>query len=128
MLPPNVPKRVQVNISGQYDIARQAEEQFAAGLIPLGFVLVNGDEYDGKFIGNIAAESSAVNIDSHLDIRLVDAATQKTIWSVQAHDPRVMTWSYAVQTSCIYTTKAALKALKRDLNKLTNTTSGADPQ
>lgn len=117
-LPTNIPHRVQVHITGQYDIARQCEEQFAAGLRDLGFELVNGDDHDGEFIGNVSAESSSVNIDSHLSIRLVEGKSQKTIWNVEAHDPRLTTWSYAVQTSVIHTTRAALAALRRDLSSM----------
>jgi len=95
------------------------------GLAQQGFVtnttaLAKGhfDGADGVFVGSVSGEEGRHWTDTHLAVRLVQAKTGKTIWSVNASDPRLIGVSTAEETSIIYTTKSALAALKRDLDKL----------
>jgi len=146
-LPAGVPHRVAVFISGDLAIAGQAEEQFSTGLFELGFDVVERNQIAaltnelhlsqagfiapetaiqsgrllgaaGVFVGNAVGERSATWTDTHLSMRLVDTTTGKTMWSVNAHDPRVIGVSTAIETSIIFTTKEALKALKKDIATL----------
>lgn len=146
-LPDSIPHRVAVFISGRPALAGQASELFSTGLTELGFDVVERgkisvlkDEIelgtqgyatpetalekgnfagaDGIFVGSASGERSATWTDTHLALRLVQAKTGKTIWSVNASDPRLLAVSMAEETSIIYTTKAAISALKKDIQKL----------
>ena len=146
-LPAGVPQRVAVFVSGKPSLSGQAAELFSTGLLELGFDVVERNKIaaltdemnlskdgfisaetaiakgqllgaDGVFVGNASGERSPTWTDTHLSLRLIQTVTGKTVWSVNAHDPRLMAVSMAEETSIIYTTKAALKALQNDLSKM----------
>ena len=146
-LPDSIPHRVAVFISGRPALAGQATELFSTGLTELGFDVVERNKIsvlkdeielgaqgyvtpetaiekghfegaDGIFVGSASGERAPTWTDTHLAIRLVQAKTGKTIWSVNANDPRMFALSMAEETSIIYTTKAAISALKKDIDKL----------
>lgn len=146
-LPDGVPHRVAVIVTGNPAICGQAEKLFSTGLLGMGFDVVERNKLsavtgeidlsrsgyvspetaikyghlagaDGIFIGNATGERSATWTDTHLSLRLVETTTGKTIWSVNANDPRLMAVSMAIETSIIYTTKAALRSLQTDISKI----------
>lgn len=147
-LPDGVPKRVGVaQFSGEYPINIQASDQFASGLIELGFDVVERQHIanvykelglqlsgiiddstrvklgkqlglKGIFVGSVTGESSITWVDSHLNIKLVDIETGRIIWSATAKDPRLLTLSMDVRTSITHTVRNALDILKNDINKL----------
>lgn len=145
VLPEGVPKRVGVyQFSGDYPLNIQSTDQFSAGLLRLGFDVVERQHLEnvidelslqqtgiiaentrkelgkqlgleGIFVGSVTGEVSPMWIDSHLNIKLVDIQTGKMIWSATAKDPRILTISLDVKTSIVHTTNQALKMLERDL-------------
>lgn len=128
-LPPGIPSRVGViPFQGNSAISLQATDQFSSGLPVLGFEVVERSQIEsvlaelnfqqtgsvdpatrerlakqlglqGVFLGSITGESSALWVDSHLNVRLVSVETGSVMWAVEAHDPRAMSWSrtYAPQ-------------------------------
>lgn len=149
-LPPGVPKTVGVSLfSGESPINLQATDQFSAGLVVLGFEVVERQHLeevvselglqqsgliseknrkalgehlglDAIFVGSITGESSATWIDAHLNIKLVDIETGKILWSAAAKDPRLFTLSSDVKTSVTHAVKNALSMLKKDLTALSS--------
>lgn len=117
LLPAGIPHQVNVSLSGPASLAFQANEIFSRGLLDMGFEIVDVGLEQGKFVGSVTWERSTTWTDTHLDLRFVDA-TGKTIWSASAHDPRVLSWSMAPETSIIHTTHSALKTLQKDLAEL----------
>lgn len=144
-LPPGVPKTVGVSLfSGESPINLQATDQFSAGLVSLGFEVVErhhleevvnelglhqsgliseksikavGEHLglDAIFVGSVTGESSAMWVDAHLNIKMVEIQTGKVLWSAAAKDPRLFTLSADVKTSVVHAVKNALSMLKKDL-------------
>lgn len=145
-LPPGVPKTVGVSLfSGESPINLQATDQFSAGLVNLGFEVVErhhleevvnelglqqsgliseksikvvGEHLglDAIFVGSITGESSEMWIDAHLNVKMVEIQTGKILWSAAAKDPRLFTLSSDVKTSVVHAVKNALSMLKKDLD------------
>lgn len=145
-LPPGVPKTVGVSLfSGESPINLQATDQFSAGLVSLGFQVVERQHLeevvnelglqqsgliseksikavgehlglDAIFVGSITGESSAMWVDAHLNIKMVEIQTGKILWSATAKDPRLFTLSADVKTSVVHAVKNALSMLKKDIN------------
>lgn len=134
-------------VTGDMRLSGQAESIFASGLPELGFEVIeraalNGllaevglteqgflaegtgtkrgqlQGIDGVFLGNSVGERSPMWTDTHLTMRLVEVGSGKTIWTVNAHDPRTMAVNMSEESSIPHTTKAALKALKKDLQAM----------
>lgn len=119
ILPPGVPRRVGVALfEGEEPINRQATDQFAAGLLKLGFDVIERsslqtviDEMEisssdlfsketrtelGKqlaleavFTGSITGSETLGWSDTHLSVKLVDVETGRIIWAATADDPRI---------------------------------------
>ena len=117
-LPEGIPKRIGVSLFwGKSPINIQATDQFSAGLVALGFDVVErahiakvfneleiqftgaidekmrkelGRQYglEAIFVGSVTGESSPMWVDSHLNVKLVDIETGRVIWSITANDPR----------------------------------------
>ena len=146
--PEGIPKKVGVSVfSWDFPSTIQSTDQFSAGLITLGFEVVERQHFDkiiselnlqetglitertrkelgeqigleGVFVGSILGEVSPVSIDTHLTIKLVDVLTGRIIWSVTTRDPRVIAWSADVRSSVVHTTNQALKMLEQDLHNI----------
>ena len=146
-LPPGIPSRVGVvPFQGDSRISLQATDQFANGLYALGFDVVERQQIEqilaelsfqhtesvdpttreqlarqlglqGVFLGSVTGESSALWVDSHLNVRLVSVETGRLVWGVEAHDPRTIGWSMDVRTSIVHTVRKALELLRKDLSK-----------
>ncbi len=147
VLPPGVPAKVGViPFAGDSNIAVQSADQFAGGLLPLGFEVVERQQLqavlvelnyqysesvnpetrrklkeqlglEGLFLGSITGESSPMWVDSHLNVRLVDVETGRVLWAAEVHDPRTIGVSMDIRTSATYTVKNALKILAKDLKR-----------
>ena len=147
-LPPGVPSIVGVPIfSGDSYISTQATDQFSAGLMQLGFEVVERAHLEeiinerklqysglvaessrgilneelglqGLFVGSVTGESSAAWVDTHFNVKLIDISSGKTIWSATTKDPRAITLSMDVRTSIVHTVNSALSVLRKDINKL----------
>jgi hypothetical protein len=145
ILPPGVPRKVGVvPFAGDVRISVQSADQFAGGLLPLGFEVVERQQLqsvldelkyqhgdfvnpetrkrlkeqlgiEGLFLGSITGESSPTWVDSHLNLRLIDVETGRVLWAAEVHDPRVFGLSMDIHTSATYTVKNALDILKKDL-------------
>lgn len=145
-LPPGVPKTVGVSLfSGESPINLQATDQFSAGLVSLGFEVVERQHLeevvnelglqqsgliseknikevgkhlglDAVFVGSITGESSAMWVDAYLNIKMVEIQSGKILWSATAKDPRLFSMSADVKTSVLHTVKNALSMLKKDLH------------
>ena len=144
-LPDGVPIRVGVILfKGDRAIRLQATDSFQSGLVPLGFQVVERSQIEavlnelgfqqtdlvdphtrehlgqvlgigGVFLGSITGESRPNWIDTHLSVRLVSVKTGQILWAVEAHDPRILTFSVDVKTSAVHTVREALRLLQRDL-------------
>lgn len=118
ILPPGVPGRVGVALFvGESPINQQATDQFSAGLLELGFDVIergnfqaiideirisNADLFSDStrvilgeqlaleaiFIGSITSESTFAWVNTHINVKLVDIATGRVIWAVSTEDPR----------------------------------------
>lgn len=142
-LPPGVPRRVGVVISGDRRMAGQVSDELAAGLFRFGFEVVERNRIDpllteyamaregyldpaagvklgkvigaeGMFVGTINWERSPGWADSHLNLRLVDVKTSRVLWTAKVHDPRLF-GTLAPEASVGPTTGEALKLIKKDL-------------
>jgi hypothetical protein len=146
-LPPGIPSRVGlIPFHGDPAISLQATDQFMSGLPAFGFQVVERSQIEavldelgfqrtdsvdpttrerlakllglqGIFLGSITGESSALWVDSHMNVRLVSVETGNVLWAAEAHDPRAMTWSMDVRTSAVHTVRKALELLRRDLGR-----------
>ena len=146
-LPPGIPSRVGViSFRGNPAISLQATDQFMSGLPAFGFQVVERSQIEavlselgfqqtdsvdpttrerlakllgleGIFLGSITGESSALWVDTHLNVRLISVETGNIVWAAEAHDPRTMTLSMDVRTSAVHTVRKALKLLRKDLGK-----------
>jgi PBP1b-binding outer membrane lipoprotein LpoB len=143
-IPPGIPKRIAVLITGETPLDVQASDQFSAGLLRIGFDVVERRQIQavlaevqfqqsglvteegaieigkllnvqGVFIGSVTGGSGPMSVNTHLNIKLVEVKSGKAIWSVSAHDPRNFSWSTDVRTSIAYTTQSALLFLENDL-------------
>lgn len=146
-LPVGMPRRVAVIFSGQAPIDMQSADQFSSALIGLGFDVVERNHIDqllkeqelstggrlsaetaarlgrligaeGIFVGTVTGESSLTWLDTHLSVNLVNTETGKIVWGADVHDPRTFGVSMDVKTSIVYTTRHAIKLLKRDLEAI----------
>jgi hypothetical protein len=142
-LPPGVPRKIGVVISGDRRMAGQISDELAAGLFRLGFEVVERNRIDpllteyamaregyldpsagvklgrvigaeGMFVGTINWERSPGWADSHLNLRLVDVKTSRVLWTANVHDPRLF-GTMAPEASVGPTTGEALKLIKKDL-------------
>jgi PBP1b-binding outer membrane lipoprotein LpoB len=143
-IPPGIPKRVAVLITGETPLDVQASDQFSTGLLEIGFDVMERRQIQavlaevqfqqsglvteagaielgkmlnvqGVFIGSATGGSGPMWVNTHLNIKLVEVKSGKVIWSVSAHDPRNFSWSNDARTSIACTTQSALQFLKNDL-------------
>jgi len=117
-LPPGVPRRVGVALfAGESPINQQASDQLTAGLLNLGFDVIERSNFqaiideleisssdviseptraelgnqlalEAIFTGSVTGEESTFWIDSHINVKLVDIDTGRIIWATTAQDPR----------------------------------------
>jgi hypothetical protein len=147
-LPSGVPVRVGVaTFSGDTSINVQATDRFASGLLSMGFDVVQRAHFEsalaelglskgellsektrtelgqqigleGIFVGNVTGESSILEVNSHVNIQLVEARTGRIIWTVTNKDPRAFTWSMSVKTSINHAIDHSLNILSADLDEM----------
>ena len=131
---------------GSYPYSNQASSQFANGLVEMGFLVIEqihlpqiineqklqssgavnqssisdiGNIYgvSGLFVGSVQTVFTSHYLDTYLNIRLIDVETGKTLWSVNAKEPRYFTLTYDLSTSVYHTTKQALRHFKDDIRR-----------
>ena len=131
---------------GSYPYSNQASSQFANGLVEMGFLVIEqihlpqilneqklqgsgvvnqnsiaeiGNIYgvSGLFVGSVQTVFTSHYLDTYLNIRLIDVETGKTLWSVNAKEPRYFTLTYDLSTSVYHTTKQALSHFKEDIGR-----------
>ena len=71
----------------------------------------------GLFVGSVQTVFTSHYLDTYLNIRLIDVETGKTLWSVNAKEPRYFTLTYDLSTSVYHTTKQALSHFKEDIRR-----------
>ncbi len=150
VLPIGVPKRVAVvPFTGESPINVQAADQFSAGLVNLGFDVVERQHFDkivkelevqhsgmisdetiqsvgrqmgveGLFVGSVAGRSNELFVNTYLNLKLVEVETGKVLWAGTFSDPRIFGLTNDHKESIIYTTKKALEILEEDLRKARN--------
>lgn len=115
--PEDIPKLVFVEIfSGHVPLNQQATEMWKNRISELGFKVTEiYENAEGIFQGNIVGEASTIWIDAHISIRLINVKNNLTLWSVEAHDPRLFSWTASINESMRYAIKEGIKALKKDL-------------
>ena len=116
-LPPGIPERVGVALfAGEEPINRQATELFSAGLLKLGFEVIERSNFQAIidelnisssdlfsestrgalgqqsglqaiFTGSVTGEDSATWVDTHVNVKLVDMETGRILWATAASDP-----------------------------------------
>jgi hypothetical protein len=145
-LPEGIPKKVGVVLfEGDEQYSQLVTEQFSAGLLSLGFTVVErrniekvifelelqntglmADQnrialgkqlgLDGIIFGTVSGHADIYTIMSYVTVRLVDIENGKTIWSCSVKDPRLTSLDTSLATSMAVTTKEALRLLKSDLS------------
>ena len=131
---------------GSYPYSNQASSQFANGLVEMGYLVIEqihlpqilseqklqgsgvvnqnsiseiGNIYgvSGLFVGSVQTVFTSHYLDTYLNIRLIDVETGKTLWSVNAKEPRHFTLTYDLSTSVYHTTNQALRHFKEDVRR-----------
>ncbi|MDP8219402.1 MAG: FlgO family outer membrane protein [Candidatus Theseobacter exili] len=151
-LPSGVPARVGVAIfSGKEPLNQHATDQFSAGLLELGFDVIERNHFQsildeqnisntalfsdktrselGKqlgleaiFVGSVTDEKKLLKVTTHVNVKLVNINTGRVLWAATAKDPRILGKRLTdLGTSISHTVNEALKMLENDLEKLRNT-------